>query len=80
MNLQIKMVDLEKPQLPYSSSAHLQIVLTYAMHDDWLRWGCEAELNAYFRFIMLLLGQSLTEVDFQGSNGGLPPNTHSLQH
>lgn len=28
---------------------------------------------------MLLLGQNLTKVDLQGSNGGLPPDTHSLQ-
>ena len=29
---------------------------------------------------MLLLGQDLTKVDLQGSDGGLPPDTHSLQH
>lgn len=28
---------------------------------------------------MLLLGQCLTKVDLKGSNGGLPPDTHSLQ-
>lgn len=51
-----------------------------SLHDCVLGRWCKAKLNSNSRSIMLLLGQNLTKVDLQGSNGGLPPDTHSLQN